>query len=164
MNRKSNLTRIGRAALAASALALTFLTASPAAAEPSCRVIRGTVSLALSEGDCGSATGLCATGTLRGTLRGTSEFVGTSAVPNVDTAATAVITLTGDNVIHTAEGDLFTKDAIVLATTGGGEFAEVDTIVGGTGDYAGATGRFVATGTFGATGGEGTLLGEVCMP
>jgi hypothetical protein len=32
-----------------------------------------------------------------------------------------------------------TKDAIVLKTTSAGDFAEVDTIVGGTGGWAGST-------------------------
>lgn len=76
---------------------------------------------------------------LRGSLSAHSDFIGTSSVPTVDAAATGVVVLTGDNVFHTADGDFFTKDALVLNTTGDGELTEIDTIVGGTGRYAGAT-------------------------
>jgi hypothetical protein len=139
--------------------------AGPAAASPNCHAIIGTVRLAAStSGPCSSPIALCATGELRGTLRGNSDFTGTSSLPTVDTAATSVVLLTGDNVIHTRRGDLFTKDAIVLATAGDGDFAEVDTILGGTGALAGATGHLSAIGTFAAGVGDGTYVGELCVP
>lgn len=153
---------IARPAALALALALGLLGGTAAWAEPGCRALHGSISLAVAEGPCDSGIALCATGELRGVLNGNSEFVGTSATPNVDTSSTAVITLTGDNVIHLRDGDLYTKDAIVLATIGNGEFAEVDTIVGGTGAYEGASGRFVATGVFANGGGEGAYSGEIC--
>src|SRR5829696_883125 len=50
-------------------------------------------------------------------VKATSDFIGTSSVPTVDTAATGVVVLTGDNVFHATDGgDFFTKDAIVLNT------------------------------------------------
>lgn len=50
-------------------------------------------------------------------------------------------------------------------TTGAGDFAEVDTVVAGTGPWAGAGGVLRAQGTFTATaGGSGDYLGEVCTP
>lgn len=159
-----NQTVVRRLALAALALALGLTFGTAAWADPSCHAIHGSVSLGLAQGPCDSAVGLCAAGELRGVLHGNSEFVGTAFLPNADTATTSVLTLTGDNVIHLPGGDLFTKDAIVLATAGNGEFAEVDTITGGTGTYTGATGRFVATGFFGPAGGEGVYHGEVCTP
>jgi hypothetical protein len=72
--------------------------------------------------------------------------------------------LTGDNTFHTTRGDFFTKDAIVLSTVGDGEFSVVDVVVGGTGDWAGATGVVTATGTFRNGAGEGVLEGEICVP
>ncbi|HEX9945134.1 MAG TPA: hypothetical protein VGG03_24250 [Thermoanaerobaculia bacterium] len=151
---------------AVAALALTFGLAigSPAWADPICKAVHSRVDLAAGDPTCGSAIGLCAGGMLYGNLKGNSEFVGTSFAPSVDTAATGVVLLTGDNTIHTQDGDIFTKDAIVLATTGAGEFAEVDTIVGGTGVYAGASGKFTATGTFANGAGVGVLVGEICVP
>jgi len=80
------------------------------------------------------------------------------------TPTTAVLLLTGDNIIHTDGGDLLTKDAIVLRTTGAGDFAEVDTVIGGTGDWTGASGQFSATGTFTSAGGAGRYAGQVCVP
>ena len=85
-------------------------------------------------------------------------------IPTVHTPTTSVVMVTGDNLIHTETGDVLTKDAIALRTSGAGEFAEVDVVVGGTGAWLGATGQVSALGTFTASGGEGTYSGEVCLP
>jgi hypothetical protein len=74
------------------------------------------------------------------------------------------VQVTGDNAFHTDRGDFFTKDAIVLSTGAGGEFAEVDVVLGGTGDWQGATGVLTATGTFVDGLGEGVIEGEICVP
>lgn len=102
------------------------------------------------------------TGSYKGDLKGNSTFSQTSFA-FTDKPDTAL--LTGDNLIHTDDGDLMTQDAIVLRTTGAGEFAEIDTVVGGTGAWAGATGVIQATGKFTfASGGEGDYIGEICTP
>lgn len=150
-----------------SVLALTFvaLAAAPAAAAPRCTRVHAHLFIeAEAVPTCGSLIGLCAKATLHGSLKATTDFVGTSFQATVDTPATAVVLLTGDNTFHTTHGDFFTKDAIVLSTVGGGEFAEVDTVVGGTGDWAGATGNLTATGTFVNGIGEGIIQGEICTP
>jgi hypothetical protein len=109
--------------------------------------------------------GICATGAYKGGIKASSVFIGTSLIQTVDTPTTAVVLLTGDNQFTTTGGMLHTKDAIVLRTTGAGDFAEVDTIIGGTGPWAGASGVLRAQGTFTATaGGSGDYLGEVCTP
>lgn len=114
---------------------------------------------------CLSTVGVCAALEYRGDLKGTSDFTGSSLIPTADTPTTEVVLLTGDNVIHTPEGDLFTKDAIALKTTGENEFAEVDVAVGGTGVWAGATGTITSTGTFDpVAGGTGRYEGEICKP
>jgi len=139
------------------------LIAGPAVAEPQCKKVHSHLFL---EADptptCGSVIDLCATATVQGSLGATTDFVGTSFVPTVDTEVTAVVVLTGDNTFHTPRGDFFTKDAIVLSTIGDGEFSEVDVVGGGTGDYAGATGVLAATGTFVNGIGEGVIEGEIC--
>jgi hypothetical protein len=102
---------------------------------------------------------------LQGGIKATSVFTGSSVIPTVDTPTTAVVLVTGDNQFTSSGGTLQTKDAIVLRTVGAGDFAEVDTIIGGTGQWAGASGVLRAQGTFTATaGGGGDYLGEICTP
>ncbi|MCG3211222.1 MAG: hypothetical protein FOGNACKC_04861 [Anaerolineae bacterium] len=103
------------------------------------------------------------TGAYRGDIKGTSAFTA-DGFPS-DTGVEGVVLLTGSNAIHTADGDLMTRDAIVLNANpnGKGEFAELDTVISGTGAWAGATGVIQATGTFiFGVGGEGDYFGEIC--
>ncbi len=144
--------------------ALLVLAIGGVAAAPHCQTVSGQFTLQpLTGPTCLSAVGICATGVYRGGINGDSSFTASSVIQTADTPTTAVILVTGDNLIQTAHGDLLTKDAVVLKTTGAGEFAEVDTIVSGTGDWAGATGTITATGTFTTSdGGDGHYTGEVC--
>ncbi len=151
------------AVLSLSALVAAVLVGSVAAASP-CKKINGKLTLQALAPTCSSAISLCASATLSGDLAGVSSFVGTSQAVTVDTPATGVIVLTGDNAIHTSGGTLLTKDAIVLQTSGDGQFGEVDTVVGGTGEWAGATGTFRAQGTFANGVGAGDYIGEICTP
>lgn len=155
---------IRRPAVAASMLFIFLAAAGAAAADPTCQAIHGRIAIAVSTEPCDSAIALCATAMVRGALNADTEFVGTSSVVTVDTATTGVVVLTGDNLFHAKDGDIFTKDAIVLSTVGDGEFAEIDTIVGGTGAYEGATGYLQAVGTFTAGAGAGTYTGKLCTP
>jgi hypothetical protein len=145
---------------------LTVASDGAVAAAARCRPVDGRFTLQPVTGPaCLSPVGVCATGVYSGDIEGTSTFVGTSLIPTADTPTTAVVLLTGDNTIHTRRGDLLTKDAIVLRTTGDGDFAEVDTIVGGAGGLVGASGVLRAQGTFtAAAGGGGRYVGEVCVP
>lgn len=154
---------MNRKTFAFAVLAFAFALA-PASADPVCHAVHGRLEIVANEPTCGSAIYLCANAYLHGTIQAHTDFVGTSSVPTVDTPATGVVVLTGDNVFHTNDGDFYTKDAIVLATTGAGEFAEIDTITGGTGEWAGATGSITATGTFVDGVGHGTYYGTVCRP
>jgi hypothetical protein len=136
-----------------------------ASAASSCKKINGKLTIqALPPESCHSAIELCASASLSGDLAGVSSFIGTSQAPTVDTPSTSVILLTGDNTIHTSGGTVLTKDAIVLQTTGDGNFAEVDTVIGGSGAWAGATGAFRAQGTFAGGSGQGDYIGEICTP
>ena len=144
---------------------LLTLGAGTTAADPKCKQIHSHLFI---EADaippCGSPIGLCGVATVRGSLTATTEFIGTSFVTTDDTPTTGVAVVTAENTFHTSRGDFFTKDTIVLSTTGDGEFAEVDIVVGGTGDYTGATGTFTATGTFANGIGEGFIQGHICTP
>jgi hypothetical protein len=162
MTRNTTFVSMRRPAFAALILTLGLAAAMPASADPVCKAVHGRVEIVAHEPTCGSAIALCASAILHGTIKANSDFIGTSSVPTIDTATTGVVVLTGDNVFHTTDGDFFTKDAIVLNTTGDGEFTEIDTITGGTGEYAGASGYLIASGTFSQGVGVGTYVGKVC--
>ena len=154
-----------RLAVLSLAALLALLLVGGATAASTCKKINGKVTLqALPSTSCPSAISLCARGSLSGDLAGQSAFTGTSQAATVDTPSTGVILVTGDNTIQTSGGTLLTKDAIVLQTTGVGNFGEVDTVVGGTGDWAGAAGTFRAQGTFAGGVGQGDYVGEICTP
>jgi hypothetical protein len=161
------ISRWGRCAvLVVSVIAVLILAGGAAVAAAKCKKVEGSFTLQpVSAPICTAPVGVCATGTYRRNLRGTSTFTGTSLTQTVDTPTTAVVLLTGDNLIHIAGGDLMTKDAIALNTIGTGDFGEVDTIVSGTGVRAGASGTIPVQGTFAlATGGHGNYVGEICRP
>lgn len=138
--------------------------ASSGAEAAGCKKVSGKFTLTSVTGPaCSSPVGVCAVGSYSGGLAGSSAFTGTSLVQTVDTPTTAVVLLTGDATITTKAGTLRTKDAIVLRTTGTGDFAEVDTVVGGTGEWAGASGVVRAQGGFTIeAGGGGEYVGEIC--
>jgi hypothetical protein len=143
---------------------LALVLASSGAQAAGCKKVSGKFTLTSVTGPtCQSGVGICATGSYSGGVAGSSAFVGTSLVQTVDTPTTGVVLLTGDNQITTKAGLLLTKDAIVLRTTGAGDFAEVDTVVSGTGEWAGATGVLRAQGTFTVEeGGGGEYAGQIC--
>jgi hypothetical protein len=152
---------IRKSHIAAAVLLASVISAAPASADPNCHTRHGSVTIQImTDSTCPSIIGLCANVQFLGGLHGESRFTGTSLVPSVDAATTGIVFLTGDNHIRTREGDLFVKDAIVFNTTGAAEFSEVDTIVGGTGEYEGATGRLQAIGK----NNEGSFVVEICTP
>jgi hypothetical protein len=138
--------------------------ASSGAEAAGCKKVSGKFTLTSVTGPtCTSAVDICAAGSYSGGLAGQSAFTGTSLIQTVDTPTTGVVLLTVDNQITTKAGTLATRDAIALRTTGTGDFAEVDTVISGTGEWAGATGVLRAQGTFTAqSGGSGEYVGEIC--
>jgi hypothetical protein len=157
--------------IAALAVALMMLGSNPQAeANPTCRSVRGTFDLIpVTDSTCVSPVGVCGKGTFRGQLRGPYVSVLTSIVPTADTAQTNVVLITGDTPLQarlgSKQGTLTFKDSGAFHTTGDGEFAELFSVVSGTGDFAGATGTLFATGTFDfAAGGEGEYSGTLCAP
>ena len=146
----------------AALLALTLVSSGTFAAS-TCKPVGGAFTLqAVNDPGCLSPVGLCAIGVYQGSIKGTSSFVGSAFLTSADTPTTGVVFATGDNTIHTNKGDILTKDAIALRTISEGAFAEVDTVVGGTGEYAGASGVLTATGTFLNGSGSGVYIGQVC--
>ena len=92
-----------------------------------------------------------------------------NGLPTFITPTTAVFTAT--TTLTTRKGNISSNDAGVITdafTTP--HSAEVLTITGGTGDYAGASGHIFITGdyvpAFGQMTGQdfGALSGEICLP
>ncbi len=133
-----------------------------------CQTVSGHITdQPLAGAECASPLGQCSAGRFSGALKGDFIASATSFTPSGDTAVTGVVSFTADLVLHTKDGDLFLKDAGVFNTTPGGrgEHATVTTITGGTGRWAGASGRLLETGTFTQEdGGYSDYAGEVCTP
>ncbi|HEX8558260.1 MAG TPA: hypothetical protein VF668_09170 [Pyrinomonadaceae bacterium] len=148
------------------AAALFSAPAGNAAAAAKCRNVRGHVTSQTVTENCPSPISLCAAGQFYGAIRGELLLVATSLTPTQDTPVTGVYMYTADDVIKTKEGDIYTKDAGALNLTPGstGDDVSIITITGGTGAYAGATGRLRASGTFSDAGGEFSYEGELCTP
>ena len=148
------------------AAALSSAPAGKASAAPRCKAVRGHVTSQTVTENCPSPIGLCAGGQFYGAIRGELFLVATSLTPTQDTPVTGVYIFTGDGVIKTKGGDIHTKDAGALNLTPGstGDDVSIVTITGGTGAYAGATGRLRASGTFSEAGGEFSYEGEICTP
>jgi hypothetical protein len=162
MSRKSLLT-LGL--LAGAALSITV----PAApASPRCRAVRGHIDSELLAGpECASPVGLCTRGHFTGDIRGSFVFTATSLTPSADTPATGVVHYTGDIVIQTRQGRIVIKDAGAFNALpdSTGDVGGVSTLTGGTGRYAGVSGRIRIAGTFTpADGGNSEYSGEINVP
>lgn len=147
------------------ALVVVLLLTQATAAGSGCTSVKGKFTLIAVDGpDCVSPVGICVSLAYKGGLKGSGFFTGSSITPSADTPTTGVVFANGDNVITVDGGTLLTKDAITLKTTGAGEFAEVDVIVGGTGQWQGASGTLTGTGVFASGSGTGDYTGTVCRP
>ncbi|HEX8561307.1 MAG TPA: hypothetical protein VF668_24660 [Pyrinomonadaceae bacterium] len=133
-----------------------------------CQTVSGHITdQPLAGAECASPLGQCSAGRFYGALKGEFVASATSFTPTGDTATTGVISFTADLVLHTKDGDIFLKDAGAFNTTPGGrgEHATVTTVTGGTGRWAGASGRLLETGTFTQEdGGHSDYAGEICTP
>ncbi len=103
------------------------------------------VSQVLAPPACTSAIGLCTSGRLEGTINGDFVFTADRLEPS-DTPG--IFFYTGHIVVETNSGEVTCQDAGVFGATGAGPVADVCTIVGGTGDWAGVTGHIRIHGTF----------------
>ena len=122
------------------------------AAAGGCHAVSGDFT-AVSPPSCPSF--LCTHGTLTGDLAGTYDFVAVGLTPDGAVAGRSTITLPNGAVIHGSDTSVLHPD---------GTFVTTVRIVGGTRQYAHATGALVAPGAFTANGGtEGTYSGTICL-
>ena len=133
-----------------------------------CQTVKGHITdQPFAGAECASPLGQCSAGRFYGVLKGNFIAAATSYTPTRDTTTTCFFCYSDDRVLHTKEGDLSLKDAGAFNTTPGsrGEHATVTTVTGGTGRWAGATGRLMETGTFTQEdGGYSDYEGEICTP
>jgi hypothetical protein len=164
MERKKDM----RSALLAAAL---ILNSAQVLAAPSCHTVQGSASLTpVPAADCQSPVQICGEGTFTGGLRGryTSELF--TLTDTADTAVTQVSLFTAVTTIPAARvgrwrGQLVLKEAGAFHTAGAGEFSELYSVAGGTGDFVNATGVLQAEGTFvDPVGGGITYQGQICVP
>ena len=94
---------------------------------------------------CTSVIGLCTAGRLDGTINGDFVFTADRLEPS-DTPG--VLFYTGHIVVQTSRGEVTCQDAGAFGVSGAGPVADICTIVGGTGDWAGVTGHIRIHGTF----------------
>ncbi len=140
-------------------------------ADPACRRVQGSASLKpVPAAQCPSPVGICGMGTFTGGLRGsyTSELF--TLTPTADTDVTEVELFTAVTTMPTAHvgrwrGQLVLKEAGAFHVAGAGEFSELYSADGGTGDFVGATGVLRAVGTFvDVIGGSIDYEGQICIP
>ena len=136
-------------AFAMGALALAAGRAA-SAAEGGCHAYTGEFT-AVTPAECPSF--LCTHGTLTGDLAATYDFVATGFTP---TGITGRSTITLDNgaVISGSDTSVVNPD---------GTFVTTVNVVGGTRQFAHATGALVAAGHFTPTGTEGIYSGVICL-
>jgi hypothetical protein len=84
----------------------------------------------------------------------------------VDPAIPTVVHFSGTTTISTKDGDLNVIDAGGFDTASPGNFANLMSIVGGTGALTGASGHLFLSGNFDPATGSGAsnYRGEVCLP
>jgi len=114
---------------------------------------------------CASPVGICTDGTLTGSVLSTYDFVADTLVFTSATTAD----YTGHSVIRTDQGaEIFGSDSGTLTIRPDGVAADFVTtvhVVGGTSQYAHATGEIVAPGVLDLVTGAtvGTYSGTICL-
>lgn len=132
------------ASVLAAALAATVTLASAAPAAARCIAVSGQYAEHDASGPaCASPVGLCIAGDYRGDVRGPFAGAATSLVPTADTPATGVVLFTSTSTIDARiagySGTLAIRNAGAFRTVAEGSIVDVQTIVGGTGDFTGAS-------------------------
>jgi len=146
-----------------------LLGSTQAWAAPACRSVQGSASLTPAP-DCTSPVGICGMGTFTGGLHGEYSSELFTLTPSADTDVTQVVFFTAETTMPAAQvgswrGQLVLKEAGSFHVAGAGEFAELYSVAGGTGDFAAATGVLRAVGTFvDPIGGSILYLGQICVP
>ncbi len=163
--------RVSRSAFALAATGLVVL-AGPGVADAraACSAVEGSYDEhAVTGPSCASPVGVCVAGTYRGDLNGAFEGRAASIIATADTPTTTVQLFTTNSTLTTSyrgrRGTLVIKNAGAFTGNPDGSIVDLQTVVGGTGGLAGASGSLRAGGTFFfATGGHSRWEGTLCLP
>jgi hypothetical protein len=152
-------------------LAGALVLASSAQAGSSCIDVSGRYQEQDATGpDCTSPVGLCITGQYTGgDLKGSFFGAAQTITPTADTPTTAVLLFTTDSTttgkLRGRSGTLAIRNPGPVRTPRQGNIVDQQTIVGGTGQLAGASGEIRASGTFSQqNGGTSSYTGTICLP
>jgi hypothetical protein len=145
--------------------------ALPAPDASECKEVRGHLEETLVAGAaCTSPVGLCTVARMFGAIQGEAVFTASAIILSADTPTTGVVFVSGDTVIVDAKlagrrGTLTIKNAAAFRTVGDADLVDVQTVIGGAGDFVDTTGSLRVSGNFLAdTGGSSTYEGVVCLP
>ena len=158
---------IHRPAAAALLLSLGVAATAPALAE--CRSVNGHYTEHVAAEACASMTGVCIQGLYSGVLQGAFSTAVDTFVPNAEVPAVPYAQFTATSTLDVRlagrAGTLVVRNVGAVRLDASGEIVDLQSIVGGTGGFAGASGTMTAVGTFSfAEGGRSEYGGKVCLP
>jgi hypothetical protein len=146
-----------------------LLFASASHADVACRSVEGRYQEHDTSGPaCSSPVGFCIAGQYRGDIKGDFAGQATAFIPSADTPTTGVILFTSNSTIDARigrrSGTLIIRNSGAFRTIDEGSIVDLQTIIGGTGGFEGASGALRAEGTFTTGAGESRYAGTVCVP
>jgi hypothetical protein len=151
-------------------LSMVGATASRAEAHQPCRKVHGHITTQITAENCNSPVLLCTVGRISGggMLNGATAFTTFGLAPGAGLSPIvpdSTLSYTGSLTLTTRRGQLSMTDVGILEQSTL-RFTELDNVVSGSGEFAGATGRWFISGfvTGGGTGFDGEIEGDLCEP
>jgi len=154
----------------AGGLSMVGATAGRAKAEQPCKKVHGHIVAQVTTENCNSPVLLCTAGTITGggMLNGASAFTTLGLAPGAGLSPlvpSSTLSYTGSLTLTMRSGQLSLTDVGILEQ-GTLRFTELDSVVSGTGNFAGNNGHWFIAGfvTGGGTGFDGEIEGDLCEP
>jgi hypothetical protein len=149
-------------------LSMVGATVGRAEAHQPCKKVHGHITTQITAENCDSPVLLCTTGTVTGggMLHGATAFTTLGLAPGAGLSPVVpatTLSYTGNLTLTTRRGALALTD-VGLLEQGTLRFTELDSVVSGTGDFAGNSGHWFISGfvTGGGTGFDGEIEGDLC--